>query len=130
VDGRLPAHLEVSGLIRAVEAAGGFATVIAKGERDAGTLLVVCCERGAAAAAYERMPQPDGSRAWSLARKKTLKILRNSGITARGGRSRTTTSGWLNWMSRMGNGSSFNGNSGLTPRDRKVNGAATSNSAD
>jgi hypothetical protein len=69
VDGHLPAHLEVSGLIRAVEAAGGFATVIAKGERDAGTLLVVCCERGAAAAAYERMPQPDGSRAWSLARK-------------------------------------------------------------
>ena len=40
---RLPAHLEVAGLIRAVEAAGGFATVIAKGERDAGTLLVVCC---------------------------------------------------------------------------------------
>ena len=39
---RLPAHVEVAGLIRAVEAAGGFATVIAKGERDAGTLLVVC----------------------------------------------------------------------------------------
>ncbi len=65
---RLPAHLEVSGLIRAVEAAGGFATVIAKGERDAGTLLVVCCENGRDAAAFERMPQPDGSRAWTLSR--------------------------------------------------------------
>lgn len=66
---RLPAHLEVAGLIRAVEAAGGFATVLAKGERDAGTLLVVCCENGANAAAYERMPQPDGTRAWTLSRK-------------------------------------------------------------
>ena len=68
MDGRLPAHLEVAGLIRAVQAAGGFATVIAKGERDAGTLLVVCCEKGANAAAYERMPQPDGTRAWTLTR--------------------------------------------------------------
>lgn len=69
MDGRIPAHLEVTGLIRAVEAAGGFATVIAKGERDAGTLLVICCERGAKAAAYERMPQPDGTRAWTVSRK-------------------------------------------------------------
>ena len=65
---RLPAHLEVTGLIRAVEAEGGFATVIATGERDAGTLLVVCCGRERLAAAYERMPQPGGQRAWTLAR--------------------------------------------------------------
>ncbi len=69
MDARLPAHLEIAGLIRAVESAGGFATVIARGERDSGTLLVVCCERGAEAAAYERMPQPDGSRSWTLIRK-------------------------------------------------------------
>jgi hypothetical protein len=68
VETRLPAHVEVAGLIRAVEAAGGFATVIAKGERDAGTLLVVCCENGRPAAAYERMPQADGTRAWTLTR--------------------------------------------------------------
>lgn len=66
---RLPAHLEVSGLIRAVETAGGFATVIAKGERDAGTILVICSDRGALAAAYERMPQADGSRSWTQVRK-------------------------------------------------------------
>jgi len=65
---RLPAHLEVAGIIRAVEGAGGFATVIAKGERDAGTLLLICCERGTQARAMERMPQPDGSRAWTPAR--------------------------------------------------------------
>jgi len=72
VDARLPAHLEVAGLIRAVDAAGGFGTVIAKGERDAGTLLVVCCERGANAAAYERMPQPDGTRTWALSRRQDV----------------------------------------------------------
>ncbi|HWK41045.1 MAG TPA: DUF1491 family protein [Croceibacterium sp.] len=68
MDSRIPAHLEVTGLIRAVEAAGGFATVIAKGERDAGTLLVICSDKGAAGAAYERMPQPDGSRGWTPTR--------------------------------------------------------------
>jgi hypothetical protein len=65
---RLPAHLEVAGLLRAVEAAGGFATVIVKGERDAGTLLVTCCERGRNCRAYERMPRPDGTRGWTLAK--------------------------------------------------------------
>jgi len=68
VDGRLPAHIEIAGLIRAVEAAGGFGTVIAKGERDAGTLLIICCERGENVRLYERMPQVDGSRRWSLSR--------------------------------------------------------------
>ena len=72
MDARLPAHLEVAALIRAVQAVGGFATVIAKGERDAGTLLVVCCESGANGAAYERMPQPDGSRAWTLSRRQEI----------------------------------------------------------
>ena len=67
-DSRIPAQLEVTGLIRAVQAAGGFATVLAKGERDGGTLLVVCYANGRRAAAYERMPQPDGSRAWTLSR--------------------------------------------------------------
>jgi hypothetical protein len=68
VSDRLPAHLEVAGIIRAVEGAGGFAAVVAKGERDAGTLLLICCERGTQARAIERMPQPDGSRAWTSAR--------------------------------------------------------------
>jgi hypothetical protein len=68
VDGRLPAHVEVNGLIRAVQAAGGFATVVAKGERDAGTLLVICCEQGTNGRLYERMPQLDGTRRWTLVR--------------------------------------------------------------
>ncbi|MDE2410574.1 MAG: DUF1491 family protein [Sphingomonadales bacterium] len=63
---RLPAHLEVAGLIRAVEAAGGFATVLNKGEREAGTLLVLTNERGRNPRVFERMPSPDGGRAWHL----------------------------------------------------------------
>ena len=65
---RIPAHLEVSGLIRSVQAEGGFATVVAKGERDAGTLLVICCENGTNARLYERMPSLDGGREWVLAK--------------------------------------------------------------
>ena len=68
MEARLPAHLEVNGLLRAVAAAGGFATVIAKGERDAGTLLITCCEHGKNYRAYERMPRPEGGRAWTLTR--------------------------------------------------------------
>ncbi len=59
---RLPAHLEVSALIRAVQAQGGFATVLAKGEKDAGTILILTIEKGENGALYERMPQLDGSR--------------------------------------------------------------------
>lgn len=62
---RLPAHLEVSAMIRATEAAGGFAMVIKKGERDAGTLLIVLVESDGTSALYERMPQLDGTRAWT-----------------------------------------------------------------
>lgn len=68
MEARLSAHIEVNGLIRAVEAAGGFAAVIAKGEREAGTILVVCCARGAPARVFERMPHPGGSRIWTLSR--------------------------------------------------------------
>lgn len=66
MDTRPPAHLEVSGLIRATQAAGGFAMVIGKGERDAGTILVVFVQSDGTSKLYERMPQIDGTRAWTL----------------------------------------------------------------
>lgn len=67
-ESRLPAHVEVSALLRLVNQAGGFACVIRKGERDAGTLLVVCAENGANRRVFERMPEPDGTRKWHVAR--------------------------------------------------------------
>ncbi len=59
---RLPAHLEIGAIIRSAEVQGGMATVLAKGERDAGTILLVTISRGAGEQLYERMPQLDGSR--------------------------------------------------------------------
>lgn len=61
---RLPAKLEVSGLIRAAQAAGGFAAVLHKGEPEAGTILLVALENGGIARLFERMPQLDGTRKW------------------------------------------------------------------
>lgn len=61
---RIPPHLEVAGLRRSVESAGGFATILNRGERDAGTILVVCSENGATIGLHERMPQSDGTRKW------------------------------------------------------------------
>lgn len=66
---RLSAHIEVNGLIRAVEAAGGFATVLARGERDGGTVLLVTLDRNQPATLYERMPRPDGSRPFLAAKR-------------------------------------------------------------
>ncbi|MDE8651762.1 DUF1491 family protein [Novosphingobium album (ex Liu et al. 2023)] len=66
---RIPAHLEVSALIRRVQAEGGFAAVLSKGERDAGTLMLVLTENGANSRVYERMPQADGTRAWHCSKR-------------------------------------------------------------
>lgn len=61
---RVPAHLEVSSLIRLAETNGGSAMVLSKGERDAGTILIVTIYRGEGARLYERMPQLDGTRSF------------------------------------------------------------------
>lgn len=61
---RLPAHLEVGAIRRLVESEGGQAMVLAKGERDAGTILIVTMFRWGNAQLYERMPQLDGTRSF------------------------------------------------------------------
>ena len=61
---RLPAHLEVGALIRRANAEGGFASVLQKGEPDAGTILLVLTERGGNARVFERMPNMEGARSW------------------------------------------------------------------
>ena len=59
---RLPTHLEVSAWRRAVEAAGGFAAILAKGDPDAGSVLLLTIEKGGNPQLWERMPQLDGTR--------------------------------------------------------------------
>lgn len=66
---RLPAHLEVSGIIRLAESQGGMATVLHKGERDAGTVVLVTMYRHENARLFERMPQLDGSRIFTETKK-------------------------------------------------------------
>ena len=61
-DNRLPAHLEVSGLLKLTQALGGFGMVLQKGERDAGTLVILTTNSGKNTRMWERMPQMDGSR--------------------------------------------------------------------
>ena len=77
MDSRLPAHLEVSGLLRAVEAAGGFAMVLHKGEREAGTIVVACAGNGANRRIFERMPSPDGDRIWTLVQAENIENKHN-----------------------------------------------------
>ena len=71
MEARLPAKLEVTALIRRVEAAGGFAAVLHRGDPDSGTLLLVMVEKGEDARVFERMPQPDGCREWRCAVQQT-----------------------------------------------------------
>lgn len=63
---RLPAHIEVGGLIRAVEAAGGFAVVLQKGEKDAGVIQILTLDRGGNSQFWERQPRLDGSRIFAV----------------------------------------------------------------
>ena len=65
---RLPAHVEVSSLVRRAQASGGFAAVLHKGERESGTILISLTDRGGPASLLERLPRVDGRRAWCLAR--------------------------------------------------------------
>lgn len=66
-DPRLPASLEVSGLIRRAEALGGSAMVLRKGEPEAGTILVIMLDRQGLGTAFERMPGAHGRR-WQATR--------------------------------------------------------------
>lgn len=69
MDTRLPAHLEIGAILRAVQAEGGFGTVIHRGEQDAGTILILTMYRGDQVTLFERMPQLDGSRPFIAAKR-------------------------------------------------------------
>lgn len=71
-DTRLPAHLEVAALIRTTEAAGGFATVLKRGDRDSGVILLLTMERGGLARLWERLPRLDGRLVFEIVRTQTI----------------------------------------------------------
>lgn len=60
---RLAAGLLVNALVRRVNAAGGSAMVLAKGDAEAGAILVLTLERGGNPGFFERRLGPDGEAA-------------------------------------------------------------------
>jgi len=62
---RLPAGIEVSALIRRVQAEGGFASVLHKGDADRGTISLLVAERGKTRAVLERRMAADFTYKWT-----------------------------------------------------------------
>ena len=57
----------MAGILRNVAAAGGFATVLRKGDEDRGSLLLIVTSRGRHFACLERILNLDGSYRWQPA---------------------------------------------------------------
>ena len=62
---RLPAGLEVTALMRQVQAEGGFASVLHKGDPDRGAISMLIAERGVAKAVLERRMAADFTYRWT-----------------------------------------------------------------
>lgn len=61
---RLTSRIEVSALIRRVEGQGGHGMVLARGDGDAGTILLLLTERGVPHALLERALGASGDYGW------------------------------------------------------------------
>lgn len=64
--GRLPARLEATALMRQVQSAGGFATIIKHGDDHSGALILLVAERGLPKALIERRMGADFDYHWSI----------------------------------------------------------------
>lgn len=61
---RLSSEMLVSALIRRIEAEGGHATVLAKGDPSGGAILLACAERGVTHTLLERALTGTGDYEW------------------------------------------------------------------
>jgi hypothetical protein len=61
---RLKSRFLVDLLLRRTEAAGGFATVLAKGDENSGIILVQCSDRGELGPLLERRFSANGQYIW------------------------------------------------------------------
>ena len=61
----MPARLEASAIIRRVEAEGGFATVLQRGDPDRGAISLLVTERGRMTAVLERQLAADFAYRWA-----------------------------------------------------------------
>ena len=69
---RLASSVLVSALLRRAEALGGFGTVLAKGDAQAGAIAVLLVERGANPRLFERLLHPDGHYGWEESGRRDL----------------------------------------------------------
>lgn len=78
MDQRLAARVEVAAVVRLAQQEGGFASVLRKGEPDAGTILIVLTDRGQNPRLFERMPSADGGRVWTQISSQTVEKYGNA----------------------------------------------------
>ena len=64
MEARLRSSVLVGSLLRLTQAEGGFAAVLAKGDAEAGAVLVILAERGRKLRILERAMQGDGRYTW------------------------------------------------------------------
>ncbi len=69
---RVSAQLWVSALVRRVNAAGGFATVITRGDPSAGGVILVFLGRDQPTRLFQRVNLADGGFGWQQARQADL----------------------------------------------------------
>ncbi|MBB3764804.1 DUF1491 family protein [Sphingomicrobium lutaoense] len=62
---RLAAHLEAAGLMARAREAGGFATVLQKGDAERGSIVLMIAEKGRHYGCLERMLSPSGRYEWT-----------------------------------------------------------------
>jgi hypothetical protein len=65
VSARLTSAMLVSAMMRRVSQAGGMATVLHKGEHDAGAILLICMEKGVVQSVRERVLGMSGDYVWT-----------------------------------------------------------------
>ena len=64
IEPRLSAEMKIQTLLRLVNQNGGFGTVLKKGDRISGSLLIQCMEKGQNPRLLENMPSLDGRPNW------------------------------------------------------------------
>jgi hypothetical protein len=63
---RLSSAMLVSAMMRRVQAEGGFATIIQRGDADAGAIIVECLDRGVPTVILERASDMSGADGWRV----------------------------------------------------------------
>ena len=69
-DSRIPTHLVVSGLLRQISAEGGNAVILAKGDRESGTYVLLLRNRSGTVKLVERRPSADFAYQWQVTQEK------------------------------------------------------------